>query len=96
MCGVQDQRVIQLDIAIDTIQLVMSKDMFPLVDLWVTFLKVCPRPLLWFLLVACRLLLFPYIYVLARLRSVGAVSVFNSLPFRDTLPRPRILVLYVR
>jgi hypothetical protein len=77
VCGVQDQRVIQLDIAIDTIQLVMSKDMFPLVDLWVTFLKVCPRPLLWFLLVACRLLLFPYIYVLARLRSVGAVSVFS-------------------
>lgn len=35
----KDQRVIQLDIAIDTIQLVMSKDMFPLVDLWVAFLK---------------------------------------------------------
>jgi len=36
----KDQRVIQLDIAIDTIQLVMSREMFPLVDLWVAFLKV--------------------------------------------------------
>jgi hypothetical protein len=97
VCGVQDQRVIQLDIAIDTIQLVMSKDMFPLVDLWVAFLKVCPRPLC--LVLACCLSLAAvpvYLCACASALCRRCLCVFNSLPFRGTLPRPRILALYVR
>jgi hypothetical protein len=44
-CGrlAQDQRVIQLDIAIDTIQIVMPKEHFPLVDELLAFLKVPTR-----------------------------------------------------
>ena len=38
----KDAKTVQLDVATETIQLVMTKEMFSLVDLWVEFLKVCP------------------------------------------------------
>jgi hypothetical protein len=36
----KDSKSLQLDVATETIQMVMTKDMFSLVDLWVEFLKV--------------------------------------------------------